>query len=717
MISSVDQKADRPEPRVSPVRRIAVVGNVCVGKTSLVDHLCGRDANAVNIPGSTGSAQRGVLVVGPAAASRAIRRECASCRPSRGAPQSCLAAAESRDSCGISPSEQKRSRARWTSAGAGPKGAVATHLFDTPGSATLAAGSEDEMVARDLLLSGQIDALLVVADAKNLRRSLALALEVSEFGLPMVFDLNMTDEAEALGLEIDDVALAQSLGVPVGRTVAVEGRGVRRLAELLIDAQVPKRRVHFPEAVERGLGRLEKIVENPAISPRGLAILLVRGDAGASSWVAEHVGEQALEEAKGVIEEVRAAFSTPVEALISNAFLAEAKRITERTAILSARRPNLLVRFGALAQQRLAGTVIALMVLALAYMWVGVFGATYVVDNLSAHLFQGFLIPLCERLVAPIPSAFVRDAIMDRDFGLLPTGLFLAVGVVLPVLLCFFVLQAILEDSGYLPRLAVLFHRLLRGLGLNGQGLIPLVLGFSCIAMAVVTTRVLPTRKERIILTLLLVGVPCAPLLAVMVVILGSMPWTAPAFLFGMVGLRMLVAGFVASKVIPGARSTLIMEIPQMRIPRLGVVADKTWRRTRDFMGEAVPLFLIASFVVFVANRMGGLAVLERAARPVVHGLLGLPDGAVRVFIKTAIRRETGATELALLRPHFSNLQLVVTLLVMTFLMPCINASLVILKERGLRNAMAIFAVVAAAALATGTLVNLICTRLGVSFM
>jgi len=612
-----------------------------------------------------------------------------------------------------SPPTETKTESTHTSPASGAP--AVTHLYDAPGSANLAAGSEDEMVARDLILSGQLHAVLLVADAKNLRRSLAFALQVAEFDLPMVLDLNMLDEAETMGLEIDDHELAHQLAVPIGRTVAVENRGLRQLSELLLDAQVPKRRVSFPAPLETGLSRIESIVANPLVAPRGLALLLLAGDQHAADWVAKHLGSAALKRVLAEVETVAGSFTTALDVLISDAFHSEAERITDRVTRRGPPSPDLLVYFGTLAQRPLSGAVIALGVLTVAYYWVGAFGATYVVDNLSARLFGGFLIPWCERLIAPIPSAFIRDAIMDPDFGLLPAGLFLAIGIVLPVLFCFYLLQALLEDSGYLPRLAVLLDRVFRKLGLNGQSLIPLLLGFSCVAMAVITTRMLPTRRERAILTLLVVGVPCAPLLAVMVIILGKMPWTASALVFGLIALRILVAGFVTSRILGGRHPDLIMEIPKMRIPRPRILLTKTWRRTWQFMREAVPIFMVASFVVFLFARAGGLAVAENLSRPLVNDLLGLPDQAVQVFIKTAIRRENGAAELNHLRDQFTNVQLVVTLLVMTFLMPCLNTAIVIFKERGLKTASAILGTVVVSAFAIGAAVNLVCRIAGIT--
>ena len=147
------------------------------------------------------------------------------------------------------------------------------------------------------------------------------------------------------------------------------------------------------------------------------------------------------------------------------------------------------------------------------YLFVGVFGATYLVDTINSTLFESFLIPLTAKLVSPIPNEFIKDMIIDPDFGILPTGVFLALGLVMPVLFCFYLAFGLLEDSGYLPRLSILLDKLFIKMGLNGKGVVPLVMGFSCVTMAILTTRMLGTKKERNIATfLLLLGMPCAPL-------------------------------------------------------------------------------------------------------------------------------------------------------------------------------------------------------------
>jgi ferrous iron transport protein B len=340
-----------------------------------------------------------------------------------------------------------------------------------------------------------------------------------------------------------------------------------------------------------------------------------------------------------------------------------------------------------------------------------------VVDFLDEHLFSAVITPFCERLLAPVPWPLLREAFLDPDFGLLPTGLFLAFGLVMPVLAFFYFAFAVLQRSGYLARLTVLLDRLLRPIGLNGKAVLPLSMGLSCITMALITTRMLEKRRERLIASfLLLLGLPCAPLLAVMLVIFKELPLSAALLVFGVLVTQVVVAGVLANRVMKGRVSDFILELPPLRLPDPVGVISETAHGTWAFMREAVPLFLAASLALFVADELGALDLLERAAHPVTHGLLRLPDQAVQVFIKTLIRRENGATELMLVRGSFTHLQQVVTLLVMVGLTPCINAVLVLVKEQGLARAAALIGAVTTWTILLATVLMHLCLRLGITF-
>ena len=201
-----------------------------------------------------------------------------------------------------------------------------------------------------------------------------------------------------------------------------------------------------------------------------------------------------------------------------------------------------------------------------------------------------------------------------------------------------------------------------------------------------------------------------------MFVILEKMPFTATLTVFGIIFMQTFIAGFVANKIIPGQGSPLIFEIPPMRLPKPTQVIRSAAEKTYFFIKEAIPVFVFASLFVFLFDRIGGLNVAEHLLRPVIHNLMGLPEKSVQVFIKTIIRRESGATELEHLKTTYTNLQMVVNLLIMTFLTPCINAILVLFKERGQKTAVLIIGTVIIYAILMGSLVNYICHALGITF-
>jgi ferrous iron transport protein B len=573
------------------------------------------------------------------------------------------------------------------------------------------------VLCRRLLLSGELDAIVQVLDAKNLRRSLVIALQLAEFELPTVFALNLLDMAQARGIEVSADALEEQLGAPVLPTVALERRGVGELPALLERARLPRRAVQFSQPVEDILGLLSRLLADAAIPARALAILLLTEAPAARQYVEQQFGRGMVDQVDRLVSSLQRDVSRPLDVVVTERYAAAADRIARQTQQVHQRSPLFMARLGLWSQQLSTGIPLAVAILLAMYLFVGSFGAIYLVDLLNQGIFAGILTPFFERIVEPIPSAFVRAALVDPDFGVLTTGLFLAFGIVMPVMLCFYLFFGILEESGYLPRLSVLLHRTMRRIGLNGKGVIPLVMGFSCVTMALLTTRMLDSRKERLIASLILTLVlPCAPLLAVMLIILARMPWYATAFVFGFLLVQTVIVGVLADRFISGGHAELMLELPPMRTPRLRSILVTTWRRTWAFMKEAVPLFLLAAFLVFLFHYLGGLRLLEAATRPLMESLLGLPESAVRIFMKTIIRREAGAVELHLLRADFSNLQLVVALLTMTLLIPCVNTMVVLFKERGARSAGAIVGGAFLYALLAGGLVNHACRALGITF-
>jgi ferrous iron transport protein B len=373
---------------------------------------------------------------------------------------------------------------------------------------------------------------------------------------------------------------------------------------------------------------------------------------------------------------------------------------------------------GRAVREPATGIPILALVLYLTYLFVGVFGAQTLVGALEAGLFNGYVNPAAAAAASHIPSALVRDFLVG-EFGLITMGLTYALAIVLPVVATFFLAFGFLEDSGYIPRLAIFSDRLFRSMGLNGKAVLPMILGLGCDTMATMTTRILGTPKERLIaITLLALGVPCSAQLATIMGILGGISVWALLLLFAVVLSQMIVVGFLAARVLPGERSDFILELPPIRLPRFRNLATKTLMRVRWYLGEAVPLFLIGTALLFVLDRVGALDALSRAARPVVTGALGLPAESAGVFVMGFLRRDYGAAGLFMLARtgRLTAVQCVVALTVMTLFVPCVANLLMIVRERGARVGFAILAAVTVIALGTGTVLNLALSALRITF-
>jgi ferrous iron transport protein B len=529
-------------------------------------------------------------------------------------------------------------------------GAEVCDLVDSPGiNALEGVLSEDEQVTRRLLANHEADLVVQVADARNLRRALALTAQVAAFGVPLVLVLNMIDEARRRGVEVDAAGLARELGVPVVETVATEGQGVADLKDAL-----------------------------PLAAPARVPFV-PGGDLG--DWA--HQTAQRL-------RRTRPASVGRVQEWLSRAV----------------RRPA-------------TGLPLLAVVLYAVYLFVGVFGAQTLVGLIEHGLFERVINPaaivLADRFV---PWALARDFLVGQ-YGLITMGFTYAIAIVLPVVATFFLIFGWLEDSGYIPRLAIFSDRIFRAMGLNGKAVLPMVLGLGCDTMATMTTRILGTPKERLIAVLLLaLGIPCSAQLATILGILGGISFAALLTLFGVVVGQMFLVGFLAARILPGERSDFIMELPPLRVPAMRNLLTKTLLRIRWYLSEAVPLFLVGTALLFVLDATGLLQFVVAAGRPVVTGLLGLPAESAQVFVMGFLRRDYGAAGLFQMAHagQLSAAQAVVALTVMTLFVPCVANFLMIIREQGLKVALGILAFVTTVALSTGAGLHYALRVFGVRF-
>jgi ferrous iron transport protein B len=337
------------------------------------------------------------------------------------------------------------------------------------------------------------------------------------------------------------------------------------------------------------------------------------------------------------------------------------------------------------------------------YQFVGVFGAGTVVDWLENGLFGQYINPFMERLVRSLVPWGAIQELLVGEYGVWTLGVTYAIALILPIVTFFFLMFALLEDTGYLPRLAMLIDRAFKWLGLNGRAVIPIVLGFGCDTMATVVTRIQETRRERVLTTFLLtLAIPCSAQLGVVLALLAMHPkglliWA------GVLVATFLLIGWLAAQVLPGNPAPFYMELPPMRLPRLSNVLLKTLARLHWYFLEVFPLFLLASVLIWIGQLTGLFDMAVRGLTPVVRAL-SLPSDAAVAFLFGFFRRDYGAAGLYKLSEQglLTGNQLLIAAVVLTLFVPCVAQFLVTIKERGLRAALAMFVLALGIALLTG---------------
>ena len=590
-------------------------------------------------------------------------------------------------------------------------------LIDTPGIQSLLARSDDERVARDVLLDETPWAVLQVADSKNLRRALQLTFQLAEHELPFVLALNMTDEASAAGIDVDARRLAQILGSEVVPTTATRGEGVPALQQRLLNPRPISYRIRYDGTIEQAVADIVAQLPEEWHGKRALALALLSGDGEA--YGRRQVGSDARAAIEAIVAETAARYDQPLGYVITqqrmrcaDCVAAEVSRVPE------VRHISFRERLGYLMVDPLWGWPFLLVVLAALYYVVGVFGAGTMVDWMESVLFGEWINPAVSRLVAFLPWELLRDFLVG-EYGLVTMALTYGIAIVLPIVFTFFVAFSVLEDSGYLPRLAVMSNRAFQAMGLNGKAVLPMVLGLGCDTMATLTTRILETRKERVQVTLLLVlGVPCSAQLGVLMGMAAILTGRAIAVWLGVVLATLFAVGWLAARLLPGKSSDFILELPPVRVPQLGNIVVKTLARIEWYMKEVLPLFALGSTILFVLDRTGALVALQSLLAPLVTGFLGLPEETAGVFLIGFLRRDFGAAGLFDMARTgmLSANQLVISLVVITLFVPCIANLLMVIREHGRRTALAVIGTVFPLAFGIGGLLNLIFRLLGISF-
>lgn len=592
-------------------------------------------------------------------------------------------------------------------------------ILDTPGMYSMMPITDEERVARRILLTEDPHAVVHVVDARNIERMLPMTLQLVEAGLPVILVVNILDEAERLGMTLDLDLLQEHLGVPVIGAVMKRKQGLDRLRQAIADySMVPHKPFSYAADLEDDVNRLVRLIRGDyRLSRRATSILLMQKDDDIEALVADREQEDDYRQLKETLREVTFRRRADLHLQISLERRKVCKLILEGVITQAVEEGEPFgEKLSKLMMNPWSGVPILLIVVYFGlYRFVGGFGAGTLVDFLEGNIFENYINPPVVSFVRQHLSAEWLYELLVGEYGVWTLGVRYAVALVLPIVGAFFLVFSALEDSGYFPRLAMLVDRLFKRIGLSGRAVIPIVLGFGCDTMATLVTRTLETRRERVIATVLLaLAIPCSAQLGVILGLLSAAPgallvWSV--FLF----LVFLLIGFLTARLLPGDNPVFYMEIPPLRLPQFRNVAVKTLSRMQSYFVEILPLFLVASVMLWAGKMTGTLASFVDFLSPAVEAL-GLPVEVTTAFVFGFFRRDFGAAGLYDLQTSglLNATQLTVAAVTLTLFVPCVAQFLVMLKERGLKTSLAIFVFVTFIAFSSGWFLNKILLTTGV---
>jgi len=519
-------------------------------------------------------------------------------------------------------------------------------LIDVPGNYTLEPTSKAEEVAVEMLKEG--DLVINVVDATNLERNLNLTLQLLERQTPVIVALNIWDDTRHRGINIDVAKLEELLGVPVVPTVGVTGQGIRELVRRLPEAKVPKNARTYSNSDERWARVGDIVSQVQSLSHR------------------HHRWYENLEDA---------------------------------------------------SSHRVWGIVIAVLVL-FATFWFVRFVGEGIINYVTDPLFEGLWTPVLAKLSLALgPGSFWHNILIgnligggidySQSFGLLSTGLYIPLAAVLPYIFSFYLALGILEDVGYLPRLAVLMDTIMHRLGLHGYAIIPTILGFGCNVPGIMATRILESRKQRFIAaTLISIGVPCVALQAMIIGVVGRQGVGYVAMVYGSLFISWVIIGLILNRAVKGFNPELLVEIPPYRLPPWRVIGEKLWLRVSGFIKEALPIVLGTVLVVNILYTLRVFNAIADITAPVLTGLWGLPKDTITALAVGFLRKDVAMGMLAPLA--LTAKQLVISSTVLAMFFPCVATFVIMARELGVRDLLKAVGIMIAAALIMGSLQNLI---------
>ena len=546
-------------------------------------------------------------------------------------------------------------------------------LVDLPGVYSLDGNSDEETLVRGFLEQQDTDAVIAVMNVTRLERNLYLLLQVAEYGLPMVVVLNMADEAVKQGLEIDPGPIRDLLGVNVVLTAASQGKNIDRIIPAALAASRPVAVEipydHHVEAAVRSLGKMFG-----ADRTGSLRALLGFGDNPELLEAARTIADEIESRHRMTVAQIIAANRHNFAHDIADLTLKEEVVLpqTDLDSVLTRVFPGIPILLGILV-----GMLLVVFI-------VGSFLEEMIVGLLDVFAVQPFL----ALGLPPLAEALGTSLLLALQAGL---------GIAFPYVFLFYIIISVLEDSGYMTRAAFLADNAMHRVGMHGGAVIPFTLAFGCNVPAIMSIRLLHSRRERIIASFLVTMVPCSARTVIIAGIVAGFVGIGAAFsVYAVVFLLILVTGLVLSRVTPGERFGMIMEMVPLRRPDPKLVVKKAWSRLSEFLFIAMPLLLAGSVVLGLLEFFGIMAIFEGIVEPYTMALLGLPGYSATALIFGILRKEMAFETLAILAGTadlgavLSSLQLYIFAIVTVLFVPCLATITVLLREVGSRITLAI---------------------------
>lgn len=551
----------------------------------------------------------------------------------------------------------------------------AAQITDLPGIYSLDGDADEERLVRELVLSKAFDVYVLVLDATHMERNLYLLIQVLEHEVPVLVVLNMADEAEKKGIQVDTEKLSGIIGVPVLLTSATLGRNMTEIIPLAMEqASKGTYQVAYDRHIEGAIRTLYRLSGASRVE-------------ALSALQRSSPDENLRETAATISDEIEEEHRMPVSRILAgnrhHAASTIAAEVVSEAQVQEPQGPDtwLMKPFPGIP---IMGIVLISMLLTVFF--VGSFFEEIIVSAFDSW----FLVPLEEMHLHPLLYEILFSLIIAIQAGL---------GIAFPFVFTFYILISIVEDTGYMSRIAFLADRIMHRFGLHGQAIIPMVLGFGCNVPAIMAIRQIGTRREKQIAAFLITMVPCSARTVIIAGMVAVFVGIYAAFsIYFIILALILITGLALSKLVPGIQLGMVLEVPPLRIPDPVLVLKRAWIHISEFLIIAMPLLIVSSIILGLLGYYGILSVIESITAPVMEGLLGLPPFASTALLFGILRKEMAFETLvvlagtATLTDAMTKLQIYIFALVSTLFIPCISTIAVLYREQGLRTAVLISA-------------------------